>query len=166
LMYKLFMTIFLLSFASAWDVPADAQEEEPVVDDDARRCLSTRRIRRTHIIDDRNMLYYAPGRRVYHTIPRQPCNGLKREGRFTYRVTGGSLCSGDIIFVLHDDSFDGFRQGASCSLGAFHEISQEAAAALREGPDAKVEAQPLPMPEPAEVGKDDEKEEEPEEPEN
>lgn len=165
-MYKLFTIIFLLSLAFAGDRPAAAQEEEPVVDDDVRRCLSTRSIRSTHIIDDRNMLFYAPGRRVYHNILRQPCNGLKREGRFTYRITGGSLCSGDIIFVLHDDSFDGFRQGPSCSLGAFHEISREAADALREGPDAKVEAQPLPMPEPAEVGNGDEKEEEPEEPES
>lgn len=165
-MHKHFTTIFLLSLAFAWDVPAAAQEEEPVVDSDARRCLSPRRIRRTRIVDDRNMLFYLPGRTVYHNILRQPCNGLEREGRFTYQLTAGSLCSGDIIFVLHDDAFGGLRRGTSCSLGAFHEITREDATALIEGEDAVIEAKPLPLPEPESVGSEEQEPREPQEPEN
>ena len=161
-MYKLFTTIFLLFLAAAWDAPAAAQEEEPAVDGDVRRCVNIRRIRRTRIVDDRNMLFYMPGRTVYHNILRQPCNGLEREGRFSYQVATGNLCTGDLIFVLHDDAFGGLRQGPACSIGAFHPITREDATALIEGTDEVIEAAPLPMPEPEDIGV--EKEKDPDEP--
>jgi hypothetical protein len=166
-MHKHFAKILLLFLALAWETPVAAQEEEPAVDDaNNRRCLSIRRIRSTRIIDDRNMLFYTPGRVVYHNILRQPCNSLEREGRFSYQVTTGSLCSGDMIFVLHDDAFNGFRRGNACSLGIFHEITREDATALIEGKDARIEAVPLPMPEPEEIGSDKEVPQEPENPED
>lgn len=163
-MNKLFATVLLALTALAWDAPADAQEEEPVVDGDVRRCLSTRRIRRTQIIDDRNMLYYVPGNVVYHNILMQPCNGLKREGRFSYKTAVGNLCSGDLIFVLYDDAFGGLRQGNACKIGVFHPITREHAKALLEGPEGDIEVVPLPMPEPEEIGAGEEEPQEPEAP--
>ena len=165
-MYKHFATIFILALVFAWEAPVAAQEEEPVVDGDTRRCLSTRRIRRTRIIDDRNILFYMPGKVVYHNILRQPCNGLEREGRFSYKTSAGSLCSSDVIFVLYDGALGGLREGNACGLGVFHEITREDATALLEAEDAKVEPAPLPMPEPEEIGADDEEPKVPEEPES
>ena len=162
MMYKHFATIILLLFTLSWDAPAAAQEEEPVVDGDTRRCLNTRRIRRTRIVDDRNVLFYMPGSVVYHNILRQSCNGLKREGRFSYKTSAGNLCSSDIIYVLFDGAFGGLREGNACSLGVFHEITREDATALLEADDAVVEPAPLPMPEPEDVGSEEEEPQEPE----
>ena len=159
-MYKHFATIILVSVAFSWDASNAAQEEEPVVDGDTRRCLNIRRIRRTRIVDDRNMLFYASGSVVYHNILRQPCNGLAREGRYGYETSAGSLCTSDIIYVLYDDAFGGLRRGNACSLGTFHEITAEDAKALLESDNEKIEPAPLPMPEPEDVGSDEDEAEE------
>ena len=154
-MYKPPMKYLLLSASLMLGLVAtmsvQAQDPEPGHDDGSRTCVNTRRIRRTVIVDDRNLLFYMAGGTVYHNILRQSCNGLKREGRFSYHTTGNSLCRLDSIRVLYDGAW-GLREGISCSLGDFFEIDEETAEAMREGPEQPPEAEPLPLPEPEEIG--------------
>lgn len=154
-MYKRLNTVLLAFLLLGWNLPGYAQESEPGHDDGARSCINTRLIRRTHIVDDRNVLFYMSGGKVYHNILRAPCHGLEREERFSYHTTGGQLCRLDGIYVLYEGAW-GLREGASCSLGDFHEISKETAEAMRETPQRpQTEAAPLPMPEPEQIGVDE-----------
>ena len=155
-MYKRLVKIVMLPVLLALALPAVSQEEgqeadAPVFDDGSRSCINTRRIRQTYIVDDRNVLFYMRGGVVYHNILRRACNGLEREGRFSYHTTGNQLCRLDTVNVLYDHPW-GLREGIGCLLGDFHEISEEAADAMREAADEPPEAQPLPLPEPEEIG--------------
>ena len=138
--------------------PAEEEAEEStgeMMDDLTRSCISLRSLRRTEVIDDRNVLFRMRGRTVYHNILPNQCGGLGREKRFSYDSTFGRLCQGDLIRVLYSDSFGtfGMREGAGCRVGAFHKITQEDAKALKEGPvRAPASSVPLPMPAPQEVG--------------
>ena len=160
-MYKLtfISAVFLASLA--WASESTAQEEEPAYDDNSRTCISTRRIRRTRVIDDRSILFYVTGRDVYHNILPAACNGLRRENRFSYQTNGSQLCSRDAISVLFDHSW-GLRTGARCGLGLFHKITREDAKALMEMRDQPPQSNPLPTPEPQEVGSESSEEEPPE----
>ena len=137
--------------AIAQDEQGPAEEEELVYDDFTTECISLRSLRRTDVVDDRNVLFYMRGKTVYHNILPRPCGGLAREDRFSYQTNIGRLCRLDHIRVLYDDPF-GMREGNRCSLGVFHKMDREDAKALKEGLNAQPEAVPLPMPEPEEVG--------------
>jgi hypothetical protein len=144
--------------------PAVAQDNEPAVkeyDTDGESCIDLRSVRRTEIIDDRNILFHMRGKTVYHNILPHQCGGLARENRFSYTTSIGRLCSLDMIHVLYTDPF-GLREGNACSLGKFHEISREDAEAMKETQINEPVANPLPMPEPEEVGVDEEDPEVPE----
>ena len=137
--------------------PSFAQDEEPVVDRDSVDCVNLRMVRRTEVIDDRNILFHMRGGDVYHNVLPRRCSGLAREDRFSYETTIGRLCKMDTIRVLYSDGL-GMREGQHCGIGAFHKIDKEAAEAFRESFDKKPQAEELPMPEPGEV--DDENDEE------
>lgn len=156
-MYKYLPMIPLAALLSS-PVPATAQEEEPVVEPGSERCLSTYNIRRTEIIDDRNVLFHMRGGDIYQNILANRCPGLARENRFSYETTLNRLCQLDWIAVLYSEG-SGLREGPRCGLGMFHLITGEDAEALREGAKAGPEAEPLPLPEPEEVGAGDEEQE-------
>lgn len=133
------------------------QEEEPIYDENTRDCIDLRRVRRTEVIDDRNVLFYMAGSTVYHNILPRQCGGLARQDRFSYKTSIGRLCRIDYISVLYDDPVTGLREGNRCSLGVFHKITKEDAAAFKDDSGRGPAANPLPMPEPEEV--DDQPEE-------
>ncbi len=158
-MNKQILTAATLSLLALPLTPAIAQDEEPEFDG-GRNCIQLRMVRRTEVVDDRNILFYMPGSRVYHNILPRQCGGLKRQDRFSYVTHSGSLCNTDTIRVLYDDGL-GLREGNHCQLGLFHETTEEDARAIIEHTQEGPEAQPVPLPEPQEVGA-----EEPAEPEN
>ena len=164
-MHKLIKIISAVGVASCIAIPVLAQDDEVTevpegekVGDSMRSCITLRSLRRTQVIDDRNVLFRMRGRTVYHNILPQQCGGLAREDRFSYDAQFGRLCEGDMIRVLYSDSFGtyGIREGAACRIGAFHKITQEDAKALREGPNLQTTPAALPMPAPQEVGSDSE----------
>lgn len=156
-MYKPMKKLLLASAALLFTIPVTAQEpEEPVLDENTVRCVNLRMVRRTEIVDDKNILFYMRGGDVYHNILPRACNGLERENRFSYKTSMNRLCNLDTITVMYNSP--GMRQGNSCGLGYFHKISEEDAEAFKEQQDAAPEAKPLPLPEPGEV--DDEADEE------
>ena len=103
------------------DTAAAAAAMGDDVDREGERCINTSQIRDTHIADDETILFYMRGGDVYRNTLRHNCPGLKRTGRFSYRVTVNRLCSVDSIRVL--ESFGGnFTPGMSCGLAEFYAI--------------------------------------------
>ena len=133
----------------------DAEEEEIVYDENTVECDKLRHLRRTEVLDDRNILFHMTGSTVYHNILPRQCGGLAREERFSYRTSIGRLCRLDSIRVLYNDPF-GLREGNRCSLGVFHKMTREDARALRESTGRPPAANPLPMPAPEEIGESEE----------
>jgi hypothetical protein len=127
---------------------ADDEEEAP---ENAKRCISTRVIRNTSIIDDRNIIFHVNGKKAYHNVLPRQCSGLEREDRFSYHTSSGRLCDMDSIRILYESGF-GIREGNACSLGMFIPITDEDADALKNKEPEQPEAMPLPMPEPEEIG--------------
>lgn len=163
-MYKQIRQIVITATALGVMMPASAQDTDEVVDDIGDRtsnCITLRNVRRTEVIDDRNVLYHMRGRTIYHNILPRQCGGLAREKRFSYSTTMGRLCNLDSITVLYNDPF-GLGSGNSCQLGKFHKITREDAKALKEPGNNEPAANPLPMPPPQEVGVDDGEPKEPE----
>ncbi len=98
---------------------------------DSEHCVNLRRIDRTDVVDDRNILFYMKGGDVYVNRLPHSCPGLRWEKAFMYRTSLSQLCDVDIITTLDNMGF-GFRPGMSCGLGMFHPISKETAKLLKE----------------------------------
>jgi hypothetical protein len=161
-MYKLMNRIIAATalLSAGLVSPSFAQEEEPVIDADAVDCVTLTRVRRTEVVDDRNIFFHMRGGDIYHNVLPRRCAGLAREDRFSYETRIGKLCRMDMIRVLYSDGL-GMREGQHCALGVFNKIDKEAAEAFRESLDKKPEAEPLPMPEPGEVDDQADEEEDP-----
>lgn len=105
-------------------------ENEEGVQDGAKRCVSLARIDNTHVLDDRNILFYMRGKKVYINKLPHKCHGLRRADSFMYKTSLSQLCDLDIITVLDNIGF-GFSRGPSCGLGSFYPIDRERAKELR-----------------------------------
>jgi hypothetical protein len=104
---------------------------EEVDDDNSRRCINIRSLKRTEVVDDQHILFYMFGKTIYLNVLERRCGGLARERRFSYSTYGGSLCSFDTVEVLSDFGGD-LQTGASCRLGRFFLTSKEEIEAARE----------------------------------
>lgn len=135
---------------------AAADDDDEEVPENAKRCISTRIIRDTTIIDDRNIIFHVNNKKAYHNVLRRQCSGLEREDRFSYHTSSGRLCSLDTIRILYESGFGGLQEGSACSLGVFIPITDDDADALIHQEPIQPEAMPLPMPEPEEIGEDKE----------
>ena len=112
------------------------------IEDGGERCIDTRRIANTYVADAENIIFYMRGGQIYrNTLPRK-CNALVREKSFSYKTSMSRLCSIDTITVIYNYG-SGISSGPSCGLGSFHPINKEEAQALREGPDADIEPEPI-----------------------
>ena len=89
-------------------------------------CVRASSIRSTQIIDNRTILFYMRGNRVYRNELPNDCPRLADEGSFAYeRRVGqrvGRLCKVDTITVLESFRADPF--GSTCRLGMFYPITQ------------------------------------------
>lgn len=157
-MHLLALSIGLLSLLAV--TPSLADEVAVDIDDiNAKKCIRVRSLRSTKVVDDLNIIFYMIGSKTYHNILPRQCHGLAREDRFGYQVRSGSLCDLDTIHVLYQAG-NGLQQGSFCRLGLFHPISKEDAKALLERQNEPLEAEPIPLPEPEEMGQADEEAEE------
>ena len=127
----------------AQDAPDDADaaiyeldEEDFAIDREGERCISTRNIRHTDILNERTILFRMRGGDYFVNYLRHDCPGLVREERFSYRTTGGRLCQVDLIRVI--EQFGGFiQEGMSCGLGVFYPITGEEAEFLSLEPEER-----------------------------
>jgi len=131
---------------------AQADDEDP--DEEGKRCVNTRSILDTDIINDSNIVFRLQGNRYYrNSLPRR-CYGLSRERRFSYTSRTGNLCANDLINVLDDPGF-GMASGRACRLGRFRPTTREEIAEFEGRLHAPVEARAPEPPPPQEVIPDD-----------
>jgi len=142
--YILAAAIIILSLS-----PVAASFAEEVPDDGGERCIDTRRISSTDVVDAHNILFYMRGGVIYRNTLPHKCTALARENRFSYRTTISRLCDIDMITVLYDFG-SGLSQGPSCGLGRFYPISKDEAQALKNPDDIDLEPEPLPPADPEE----------------
>ncbi len=111
------------------------------IDREGERCITVSRLRSTHAVDDRTILFYMRGGDTYLNQLRYNCPGLKLRNRISYKVIANRLCSVDVITVL--ESFGGGLQpGISCGLGQFYGISEDEARFLRYGERSEIQEEP------------------------
>ena len=118
-------------------------------DDDAKeggeRCVDTRRVVRSEVVDDQTILFYMRNGVIYrNTLPKR-CRPLAHEERFSYSTRSSRLCYFDRITIVYDHG-SGLTSGPSCALGRYYPITKEEAQAL-EGLFA-IEAEPIAPAEP------------------
>ncbi len=157
-MHLLALSIGLLSLLAT--TPSLADEVAVDIDDiNAKKCIRLRSLKSTKVVDDLNIIFYMMGSTTYHNILPRQCHGLAREDRFGYQARSGNLCDIDTIYILYQAGTR-LQQGNSCRLGLFHPISKEDAKALLERKNEPPMAEPIPLPEPEEMGEADEEAEE------
>ena len=134
--------ILVLPFVLSVAAVSPASDEA----DESKRCINSRVIKSTDVVNDRNIIFYMRGSKIFlNTLPK-PCKGLSRERRFTYVSHSRSLCRLDRISVLKDSGFGAYA-GRSCKLGRFLPVTKEDIAfkfaQQRNMPEAPVEAPPI-----------------------
>jgi hypothetical protein len=108
----------IIAAFSPWQ---QAQAEDRLID--SEQCVSLRRIDRTRIVDEQNIIFYMKNGDIYRNqLPRR-CPGLSERNSFMYRTSLNQLCNVDIITVLQNIGF-GFSPGMSCGLGMFVPIDE------------------------------------------
>jgi hypothetical protein len=119
------LPLSLLIVTASGSISAGAQES-----DEMMNCVSLSRVDHTEVVDDATLLFYMRGDEIYRNVLPHRCPGLDREQQFMYRVTTSQLCNVDVITVL--DNLGGrFMPGASCGLGKFQPVSEEAAEEIK-----------------------------------
>jgi len=131
-----------------------AQEDPPEVEEDdsiieGQRCLSSRPIRKTEVLDDQNILFYMRGTAIYLNHLPKPCKKLAQSGRFLYRTTVARLCKSDMITILRDTGL-GLSTGRSCKLGTFWGITEEDVKKIKA--PRTIEPKPVPTAKPEQPG--------------
>jgi hypothetical protein len=152
-LHLLAISIGLLSLLPVAPLLADEVEVDEIDNIDTVKCIRIRSLRSTKIVDDLNIIFSMIGSKTYHNILPRQCHGLARQDRFSYQTTTGSLCNLDTIRILYQAG-SSLQEGNACRLGLFHPISKEDAAALLDKPNQPLEAEPIPLPEPEEIGID------------
>jgi len=115
--------------------PALADEDAAAATEDtAELCVNIRRIKRTDVVDERNILFYMNGGDIYvNTLPRN-CNALRFNDGIMYKTSLSQLCNVDVITVLSrmgGMGSMGFSSLGSCGLGKFQPITKEEIIALK-----------------------------------
>ena len=106
--------VCLISLSAANSSMADTPTDENV-----RKCISTRTITSTAVVNDNNVLFMKAGKTIYHNILPQRCKGLSKYRQFSYTTLSGSLCNFDNIQIMDDHG----QQGRFCRLGYFYEVT-------------------------------------------
>ena len=106
----------------------------------ARKCITTRTLKSTAVVDDLNILFIKKGKTIYHNILPRQCQGLSQTRSFSYSTLSGSLCNFDTIQVLDRHG----RHGRSCRLGYFYTITIEDVPGIIEMSRRPLEAEPQP----------------------
>jgi uncharacterized protein DUF6491 len=119
--------------------PAVAQDGQDAESADAfdrtpEDCVSTQNIDRTHAIDDRTILFFMRGKKVYRNYLPRKCPNLERQNRIMYKTQGSRLCDVDVITVLEQWGAR-LTPGFTCPLGSFHPITQEEVEDLMRKPE-------------------------------
>ena len=108
--------------------PGGAQPSDAVLGTEAaegpRSCLPHPTIRRTTILNNRNIVFITRQDAIYHNeLPRE-CPSLSRRSLVNFAVDTGRVCAGDRFQVLLEMAPKDFLPGPLCELGAFVPITE------------------------------------------
>jgi hypothetical protein len=118
---------------------ARAQNGEKPFDRTPVDCIVTTSLDRTQAVDDRTILFYMRGKKVYRNYLPRKCPGLERENRIMYKTRGSRLCDVDTITVLEQWGAR-LSPGFTCPLGSFVPITLEEVEDLTRKSDAPRDA--------------------------
>ena len=114
-----------VALTAALNAPAGAQSgegQESAEPSAVRQCLNQPTIRRTKVLNDRNIVFVMRDDTIYNNqLPRQ-CPSLRRNSLVNYGVAQSRLCAGTSFAVLWKVGND-YVQGAVCQLGQFLPIT-------------------------------------------
>ena len=108
---------------------APAQEGDDEEDDGeaavAQACLDHPTIRRTRIINDRNIAFFMRNGKIHlNQLPRQ-CPSLRRTSLVNYAIENRSVCEGSLFQVMWEASTGNFVPSFVCRLGPFVPVTAE-----------------------------------------
>jgi len=109
--------------ASAQDGADDDSGDEPPRA--AQTCLNHPTIKRTKILNDRNIVFITRDDTIYNNqLPRQ-CPSLKRGSLVNYAIEHSRLCAGGQFQVLWQLDMNRYAPAFVCQLGAFVPITED-----------------------------------------
>ena len=114
-------------------------------------CVVTTSIDRTQAVDDRTILFFMRGKKVYRNYLPRKCPDLQRQNRIMYKTRGNRLCDVDTVTVLQQWGAR-LEPGFTCPLGKFVPITQEEVDDLvrKDSPRDGVESNAVQLPQAAE----------------
>lgn len=120
--YALLLTALCSGGASAQDgKDAAADNDEASI---AKACLDNPTIKRTQILNDRNIVFITRDDSIYNNqLPRQ-CPSLRRGALVNYAVANRQLCAGSQFQVLWQTGTGNYTPAFTCQLGAFVPITE------------------------------------------
>lgn len=98
---------------------------------ESERCLSTSRIRRTEVLDDRHIVFHMSRDRYYLVQFPHRCPTLDKNSALMYDVQGSRLCQLNRIRAVNGSGMSR-SIGPVCVLPGFEEVSIEQVALIRE----------------------------------
>ena len=102
----------------------DGENDERDAASAARSCLPHPTIKRTKILDGRNIVFVTRDDTIYNNqLPRQ-CPSLRRGSLVNYAVANRQLCAGGQFQVLWQTGAGNFTPAFTCQLGAFVPITE------------------------------------------
>lgn len=120
---------WLVALAALAAGAAQAQDEAAVADDDtidvATPCINHATIRRTRIIDARNIAFFMRDGKIYNNqLPRE-CPSLRRGSIVNYAIANSRVCQGTQFQVMWEAGTNNFVPAFVCMLGTFVPITVE-----------------------------------------
>jgi len=101
--------------------------------DSEARCIPTRRIRRTEVLDDQHIVLHM-GRDQYYVIRFNfGCPGLRpRQAVMLETSMSNRLCALDGIRPIYETGLGGYREGMRCSVPSFQQVTKEQVLLLKD----------------------------------
>ena len=113
--------------AAALGGDASAQNGQDPDSDKARaaeQCLDHPTIRRTEVLNDRNIVFVTKNDGIYNSqLPRQ-CPSLRRNSLVNYAIANRQVCAGGQFQVLMQTGLGNYTPTFTCYLGTFVPIDE------------------------------------------
>ena len=88
---------------------------------EVKRCIGSREMRGTNILDNWTMRFRAGGGKYYVSRLTKECRRLDFYQSYIRETHGGSLCAREFIYVLEGGS----ASPVPCQMGEFHEYTKD-----------------------------------------
>jgi hypothetical protein len=115
------LSLALAGGAAAQD-GADEDGDGPRI---ARPCLNHSEIKRTQVLDDRNIVFVTRDGEIYDNQLLRQCPSLRRNSVVNYAPVNGKLCAGNTFAVLWQTGANNYVPAFICPLGNFVPITED-----------------------------------------